>query len=276
MKQAHTLCSSITTKAEQREAAYIEAIRTSLNRIIGPGLLSREDINRQISELLEQSIHSEGVINLFQDFDKGFSIFDPIFIEKIRRMEQKNLSKELLKKLIQDEIEVFHRGDIVKGREFSERLKSIMKRYKEGMLANAESLDRFVGFSVGDTGDYNVTSVRDMLLDLAKDIVRLDEENKALGLTREELTFYHAIIKPENISDFYTNEELIELTQALTEAINEEMTSDWMKRESGIANMKRKVKRLLHKYKYPQDQRDKIIDLIVEQAEYYEDGIIGA
>ena len=34
LKQSHTLCSSVTTEQEQREAAYIEAIRISLNRII--------------------------------------------------------------------------------------------------------------------------------------------------------------------------------------------------------------------------------------------------
>lgn len=111
LKQAHTLCSSISTKPEQREAAYFEAIRTSLNRILLPGKFSKEDINRQISELLEQSIHSEGVINLFRDFDKGFSLFDPLFIEKIKNMQQKNLSIELLNKLLQDEIRVSYRRD---------------------------------------------------------------------------------------------------------------------------------------------------------------------
>nr|WP_278730826.1 type I restriction enzyme endonuclease domain-containing protein [Finegoldia magna] len=33
------------------------------------------------------------------------------------------------------------------------------------------------------------------------------------------------------------------------------MTSDWMMRESGRANMRRTIKRLLAKYKYPQDYR---------------------
>jgi len=53
------------------------------------------------------------------------------------------------------------------------------------------------------------------------------------------------------------------------------MTPDWMMRESGRANMRRKVKRLLSKYQYPRDERDKIMELIIEQAEYY-DGMMGA
>lgn len=46
-------------------------------------------------------------------------------------------------------------------------------------------------------------------------------------------------------------------------------------RESVRANMRRKVKRLLAKYKYPKNQRNNVIDLIVEQAEYY-DGLMEA
>lgn len=277
LKQAHTLCSSISTEVEQREAAYFEAIRTSLNRITSPGKLKKKDIDKQIGELLEQSIHSDGVINLFRDFDKGFSLFDPLFLEKISNMKESNLSIELLNKLLGDEIRVTSKGDIVKGEEFSERLRKIMKNYRKTMVDNAESLDKFIGIAseATDKGEYKLGSVRDELLKLAKDLINLHEENEALGLSREEIAFYHAISKPENIKDFYTDKELIEFTQELTRTIAQEMTSDWMMRESGRANMRRKVKRLLAKYKYPKDQRNNVIDLIVEQAEYY-DGLMEA
>lgn len=274
LKQAHTLCSSISTKHEQRESAYFEAIRTSMNRITTPGKLNKSDINKEISGLLEQSIHSEGVINLFQDFDKGFSLFDPLFLAKIEKMQQQNLSIELLNKLIRDEIKVFSKGDIVKGQEFSERLRRIMKTYRQSMVDNAESLDRFVGLYVEDSQpSYTVASARIELIKLAKDMVELNKENKESGLSPDELAFYHAISKPENISDFYTDEELITFTQDLAEAISNEITSDWMMRESGRANMRRTVKRLLAKYKYPKDQRNKVIELIVKQAENF-DGIV--
>ncbi len=181
---------------------------------------------------------------------------------------------ELLHKLLQDEIRGFSGGDLVKGREFSERLKRIMKSYRESMLDNAESLDQFVGFFREDDRDYELGTIRQTLLKLAKDIVKLKEENEASGLSKEELAFCHAISQPENIADFYTDEELIAFTQDLTRTISKEMTSDWMMRESGRANMRRTVKRLLAKYDYPKDQRRKIIELIVEQAEYF-DGVVG-
>ena len=52
------------------------------------------------------------------------------------------------------------------------------------------------------------------------------------------------------------------------------MTPDWMMRESGRANMRRTIKRLPINI-VSNDQREKIIDLIIEQAEHY-DGFVGA
>lgn len=72
------------------------------------------------------------------------------------------------------------------------------------------------------------------------------------------MAFYHAITNPENVQDFYTDDKLIELTKELTKAISEEMTPDWMMRESGRANVRRTIKRLLKKYKYPGNYREVI------------------
>ena len=276
LKQAHTLCSSVTSESEQREAAYIEAIRISINRITSTSSkLSRKEINQQISELLHQSIQSEGVINLFQDFERGFSLFDPNFLEKIEKLEQKNLSVELLNKLLTDEIRSILRTDVVKGSEFSERLRRIMKKYREGLVDNAESLDRFAGLADRLNEDYdeykatNLQNTREELVKLAKEALALEEEHKSLGLSRAEMAFYHAISNPQNVQDFYTDNQLIELTKELADSISEEMTSDWMMRESGRANVYRTIKRLLKKYKYPGNYKE-AIQLVIKQAEHWD------
>lgn len=206
----------MTTEAEQREAAYIEAVRISVNRIGSTtSALSKADINEQISELLHQSIQSEGVINLFQDFERGFSLFDPNFLEKIKKIEQKNLSVELLNKLLTDEIHSIVRTDVVKGEEFSERLKRIMKKYREGLVDNAEQLDRFVGIADVvncEDAEYKVSNLhttREELMKLAKEAMALEKEHESLGLSRAEMAFYHAVSNPEKVQDFYTDDQLI-------------------------------------------------------------------
>lgn len=275
LKQAHTLCSSITSEAEQREAAYVEAVRISVNRIQGEKGLSKHEINQQVSELLHQSIQSEGVINLFKDFERGFSLFDPNFLKKIEEMEQKNLSVELLNKLLTDEIYSITRTDVVKGEEFSEKLRRIMKKYRDGLVDNAENLDSFAGIAdlVGENNkgnkEFNLQNTREALIELAKEALLLEKEHESLGLSRSEMAFYHAITNPKNVQDFYTDKELIDLTKDLTNAISEEMTSDWMMRESGRANVRRTIKRLLKKYKYPGNYKE-AIQLVIKQAEHWD------
>lgn len=276
LKQAHSLCSSITTEFEQREAAFIESVRISVNRISSTGpKLTKVEINKQINELLHQSIHSDGVVNLFQDFENGFSLFDQNFIDKISKMEQKNLSIELLKKVLMDEIRSISRTNVVKGEEFSERLKRIMKKYKDGLVDNAETLDQFTGLAEvikEDDAEYesdHLSEIRKMLIELAKETVESEKEHEKLGLSKAEMAFYNAIASSENVQDFYTNEQLIKLTKELTETISKEMTQDWAVRESGRANVRITIKRLLKKYKYPGNYK-KAIQLVVKQAEHWD------
>lgn len=65
LKQAHSLCSSMTTEQERHEAAYMEAIRSTVIKVTyggaGGKTLSLKEINDQINELLKASIQSEGV-----------------------------------------------------------------------------------------------------------------------------------------------------------------------------------------------------------------------
>ncbi|MEI3429034.1 MAG: type I restriction enzyme endonuclease domain-containing protein [Christensenellales bacterium] len=77
---------------------------------------------------------------------------------------------------------------------------------------------------------------------------------KSLGLTPEELAFYDALTKPEHIKDFYKNNELIDLTRELTDMLRKNRTIDWQKKETARASMRKMVKRLLKKYKYPPEE----------------------
>ena len=141
LRQAHSLCSSITTKKEQREAAYIEAIRIGVNRIKQEGQLSLKEVNKQIEELLEHSIRSKGIINLFSDINTEFSIFDEKFLDEIMKMKQKNLAIELMHKLLKEEIKLRSKTDIVKSEEFSKKLKRAMENYRKNQIDNAKSID---------------------------------------------------------------------------------------------------------------------------------------
>ena len=76
--------------------------------------------------LLKASIKSDGVINLFSDVSKNFSLFDPKFLEEISKMKEKNLAVELLKKLIAEQVQIYRRTNVVKSEKFSEIIQQAM------------------------------------------------------------------------------------------------------------------------------------------------------
>lgn len=272
LKQAHSLCTSITNYEEQREAAFIEAVRVSVMRITSPGHLTRKEIDAEITSLLDKVVESRGVINIFQTIGGELNLFDRKFIAKFASMKQKNLSIKILEKLLRDEIIVYERADKLKSEEFSKKLEKVMERYKEGLIANAKDLQEFTsGVGEGENSDYDLQDFINKLVDLADEMVKMDEESKATGLSKEELAFYHAISQPENIKDFYTDEDLVKFTRELTQKIDQEMTPDWFMKESGRASMRVSIKRLLRKYKYPKDEMNKVVKLIIDQAQYFDE-----
>ena len=236
------------------EAAYLEAVRIMLVRLTSGGAgkkFTLPEVNQRINELLKHSIKSEGVINLFSDVGTEFSLFDPKFLEEIANMKEKNLAVELLKKLIADQVNVYRRTNVVKSEKFSEIIQNTMKRYLNGMLTNEEVIEE--------------------LLRLAKDIGAAKAEGDELGLTEEELAFYDALTKPQAIKDFYQNGELVAITKELTDALRKNRTIDWQKKESARAGMRRLVKRLLRKHKYPPEGMEDAVQTVMAQCEMWTD-----
>ncbi|MBC2870235.1 type I restriction endonuclease subunit R [Bittarella massiliensis] len=251
LRQAKTLCQSLLNYEQRMEAAFFEAVRVALSRISGPRKLSFKEINEQINEMLKQSIRSEGVINLFSDKNEEFSLFDPAFLEEVGRMREKNLAAELLKKLLSEQISVFQRTNLVQAEKFSERMQRIMNSYRNGQLTNAEVIEE--------------------LRKMADDIAKARQAGDDLGLSAEELAFYDAITKPEAVKDFYSHDQLRELTKELAETLRKNRTIDWQKKDSARAGMRLMVKRLLRKYKYPPEGLEDAVKTVIAQCEMWTD-----
>ena len=157
----------------------------------------------------------------------------------------------MLKKLIAEQVSIYRKTNVVKSEKFSEIIQRVMNRYLNGMLTNEEVIEE--------------------LLNLAKDIASANAEGEALGLNAEELAFYDALTKPQAIKDFYEHAELIAITKELTELLRKNRTIDWQKKESARAGMRRLVKRLLKKHKYPPEGMDDAVQTVMSQCEMWTD-----
>lgn len=256
MNQALSLCKSLVSKRDQHEAAYLSVLRVQVLRITGrtgaggQGMTYKE-FNERVTNILEQSVQADGVINIFDKDEVEISLFDESFLQELAQMEQKNIAVETLKRLIKEQVKVYSKRSVVKANKFSEMLQSSVNAYLNGMLTNAEVIEE--------------------LLKMAHEMMADRDEGQRLGLSDEELAFYDALTKPQAVKDFYDNDELVAITRELTEALRTSATIDWQKRESARAGMRRSIKRLLKKYKYPPEGVDDAMETVMAQCELWAD-----
>ena len=251
LKKALSLCRSKATYQERIEAAFFESVRSVIVKLEPRGgTLSVKEINQQITELLHRSIKSEGVVNIL-DISQEVSLFDPEFLEKVAGMQEEDLAIKILENLLNEQVRIYARTDLVKSEEFSEMFKRIKEKYVKDNISNIEVINE--------------------LIEMAKQIRAAQEEGNDLGLTSEELAFYHAISLPENIHEFFDDKTLVLITQELTEALRRNRTIDWQKKEQARAKMRVIVKKLLRDYGYPPDEIKETLQKVLAQCELWAD-----
>ncbi len=247
LHQSITLCRSLLNEDQRWESAFFETVRVMILRLSGKGKVTKKDIDERIRELLKQSIKSEGVINLFQNIGMEFSLNDPAFLEELSKMKEKNISIQILENLLKDKVKIFQHKNLVMSEKFSEMLNNALSSYLKGMLTNEEVIQE--------------------LLKLAQQIKETEQQGNDLGLSDEEKAFYDALTRPQAVRDVYENDELVAMTKELTETLRKNRTIDWQHKESARAGMRKMVKRLLKKYKYPPEEAEHALDIVLKQCE---------
>lgn len=250
LHNAVTLCRSLLSHDELEFVAFYDAVRVVLMRIESSSTAVRaKEINERIKNLLSQSVQSEGIVVLFDEKKRDFSLFDEKFLQEIKNMKEKNLAVEILKKLLKGVVSGFKHTNVVQSAKFSELLSQALSMYLKGMLTNEEVINE--------------------LIRLALEIKNAEEQGNNLGLTKEEKAFYDALTQQEEVRKAYSNEQFIALTKELTETLRRNRTIDWNKKESGQAEMRKLVKRLLRKYNYPPEGQDQALQTVMAQCEQW-------
>ncbi|PTQ84503.1 type I restriction enzyme R subunit [Trichococcus patagoniensis] len=251
--KAHSLCAA-TEKGKQKalEVSYFKAVKASLAKLKekeNPAL-SKKEVEARLHQLLERSIISEEIIDVFEAMGikrPEISILSEEFLEEVQHMQQKNLAVELLKKLLEGNIKAMEKRNLVKSEKFSERLTKALNKYRNQAITNAEVIEE--------------------LIRMAHDIKKMSEEEAELGLSDDEIAFYDALTADDIVKKLMEDEILKKIAHELTIAIRNNITIDWSVRKSARASMRKVIKRLLKKYDYPPDQAKKALMIVMRQAE---------
>ncbi|MDD3840612.1 MAG: type I restriction endonuclease subunit R, partial [Clostridia bacterium] len=253
LAKAHSLCAATDEgKAKALEVSYFKAVKASLIKLRQKETVKRsnKEIEVRVNQMLERSIISEDVIDVFDVM--GFkrpdvSILSEEFLDEVREIKHKNLAVEMLKKLLEGNIKSMEKRNVVKSEKFSEKLRKALNRYRNQAITNAEVIEE--------------------LIRMAHEMKRVKEEEKNLGLNEDEIAFYDALTADQAVKKFMTDETLKKIAQELTLAIRNNITVDWSVRKSAQAGMRRIIKRLLKKYDYPPEQAKNALKVVMKQAE---------
>lgn len=211
---------------------------------------TQEEKEYAIKQLISKAVSGAGIVDIMSALGiekQDVSILSDEFLADVRKMERKNLAAELLKKLIDNELKVRFKKNIVEHKRFSEMLQNSFNRYQNRMIQTVEVIEE--------------------LINIAHEINKSSNRGERLGLTNDEVAFYDTLGTNDQAVAVLGDEQLCTIAKLLTEKIRTNVTIDWQTKESVRARLRLEVKKVLRKYGYPPDKEKLAIEKVLEQAE---------
>jgi type I restriction enzyme R subunit len=233
------------------EVAFFQAVKARLAKFDGTGEgKTNEDIETTIRQVIDKALVSEQVIDVFDAAGikkPDISILSDEFLMDLKNYEHKNIALEVLKKLLNEEIKVRERLNVVQARSLMEMLQNSIKRYQNKIITAAELMDE--------------------LIKISKEIVHGDSEAERLKLSPLEFAFYTAVANNDSARELMQQDKLRELAVVLLQRVRENASIDWTIKESVRAKLKVIVKRTLRQFGYPPDMELLATETVLKQAE---------
>lgn len=233
------------------EVGFFQAVKARLAKFDGMGEgRSNEEIETTIRQVIDQALVSEQVIDIFDAAGikkPDISILSDEFLAELKGYQHKNVALEVLKKLLNDELRVRAKKNLVQSKSLMEMLENAIKKYHNKVLTAAEVMEE--------------------LIKISKEIVSSDDEAKHMGLSDFEYAFYTAVANNDSAKQLMQQDKLRELAVVLTQRVRENASIDWTIKENVRAKLKVIVKRTLRQFGYPPDMQLLATETVLKQAE---------
>ena len=256
-KKGFALCGALAETAPYREElAFYDAVRAVLAKRDGGG--AGGDRLLQLTALINQSIVSEGVIDLFDLLGKPQARLDLLsddFLQTVQTSDTPHLWVAAAERYLQAKIRETAGNNLAAQKDFSERLQAAMNRYNNHNLSVVEVLEE--------------------LVNIARDYLERQARGEKLGLSEAELAFYDALAHNDSARELMAEAVLAALAKDITDKLRQSVSIDWKFKDGVKAKMRLLVKRALRAYKYPPDAEAAAVEFVLEQAEEIADGLLG-
>ncbi len=154
------------------EVGFFQAVKITLSKTTDTKAMSEDQYEGAIKQIISKAVISDRIIDIFEAAGiqkPELSILSEGFLAEVKEMPQKNLAFEALKKLLNDEIRLISRKNIVQSKSFMAMLDKTIKRYTNRSVEAAQVIDE--------------------LIELARRVRDERNRGKELKLTEDEVAF---------------------------------------------------------------------------------------
>jgi type I restriction enzyme R subunit len=240
------------------EVAFFQSVRARLLKFEADGGEAKKSYETAIRQIVTQAVESTEIVDIFDAAGikrPDISLLSEEFLTEAREMRHKNLAKELLKKILNDEIKTRLKFNITEGRKLLDMLEASIKKYQNNLLTTAEIIEE--------------------LIDIARHVRETDDVAAKLKLSKEEYAFYTALGVNDSAVKVLGDETLKAIAREIAEKVRKNASIDWTLKESARAKLMVIVKHTLRNYGYPPDKQQKAVDTVLKQAEVMADYWVG-
>lgn len=233
------------------EVAFFQTIKAAvLKSSVATAGRSRIDVETALRQLVSKALVADRVIDVFEAAGlkkPDVSILSEDFLVDIKGLPQKHLAVELLQKLLNDDLKVRRKKNVVQSEAFSDKLEKTIHRYRNRAIETVQVIEELIG--------------------LAKDMTSASKRGVQLNLSDDELAFYDALETSDSAVAILGDDVLTKIARELTQTIRNSVTLDWTLKETVRAKLRTLVRRQLKKHGYPPDKTEKAVDTVLKQAE---------
>jgi type I restriction enzyme, R subunit len=232
------------------DVGFFQAVRARIIKSSPEHEIQAEEVEQAIRQIISRAVASDEVIDIFKSAGlkkPDISILSDEFLADIQNMPQHNVAIELLRKLLNDEIRLRSRKNLVQSRSFAEMLERTIRSYQNRAIEVAEVVAE--------------------LIELAKEMRAANQRGEVLKLSEDELAFYDALEVNDSAVQVLGDDNLKDIARELVRKVHENVTIDWTVKENVRAKLRVMVRRTLRKYGYPPDKQEKATQTVLEQAE---------
>ncbi len=257
-----SISSNSLIQSERDYVHFYVAIRSIIFKLSKGEAPDTAKMNATVIKMIEDALISDGVEEIFK-IDKNSSessidIFSDLYLEKIDRIKLPNTRIKLLQRLLSQAIGEYKKTNLIKGVDFSKKLKNLVDLYNERK-------------------DFDISKSH-VLEDLAEHFTALFHELQmerqsfvALGIDFEEKAFYDILKSVAEKYRFeYPEEKLIVLSKAVKSIVDDKAKyTDWSQKVDIKAELKVDLILTLDNLGYPPVPKDEVFQEIFQQAENF-------